>query len=343
MNDNDPTSRTRDPEPGDPSWPPHPADCLTQLYNRTFEHVNCEQGFSDEEAHRDACLAVQKTGAPAPIMMRPSAVDQTTGMSRGEITDRLAAETIRRAVYEGAIRNLYAVVGDTTFETEDDPAQAALTEVYNICNFAIPGINGEQPEDDEEDGLICVQQEGYRKLAHDAPHDDLAGDLIFFSERNRKLARAADKKCSEAQVRREEAFRERDTALRDASRLRRKLDKQCSRVEMLERGFDSVYTLLCSLESELGDKVTKKEARILLRSIENCKYWKEPEFSIRFGNPAPDCEDQADDVALAVRREAEARGPLPASVIGCWPGDETDEELLDELDGKHKEGEGGSP
>jgi len=33
-----------------------------------------------------------------------------------------------------------------------------------------------------------------------------------------------------------------------------------------------------------------------------------------------------------VKAEAAARGPLPASIIGCWPGDETDEELLQGLD-----------
>jgi hypothetical protein len=110
------------------SWPPKSTDNPTRLYNAEFEKANCNIGLSVEKAHQQACTAIQRTGAPPPMMARSSAGDKFIGMSRGEICDRLAAETVRRAVYEGAIRLVFEAVGAVTFETEENPAQHALSK-----------------------------------------------------------------------------------------------------------------------------------------------------------------------------------------------------------------------
>jgi len=217
-------------------WPPKVAGELSRLYNAEFSRVACNLGFDSDEAHEQACKRIQQTGRPPPLIVSTASHDYHTGLSRTEICEALAMETIRRAVYEGAIRRIFEVVGDVG--TEDDPARAALTKVYNLCNTAIPGLNGAIPEPEEDDG-IAADQEKLRRMAHDSPHDELAGDLLYFSHRNKDLAVQADKRCKEAQISREQAFRERDTALRDASRLRRELESARTRISELESDLSS--------------------------------------------------------------------------------------------------------
>lgn len=274
-----------DDEDREPEWPPRSCHHLTELYNREYNRTTCDRGYSEEEGHLDACTALYKAGHPPPIMLKPTASGQTDGMGRGELCNRLGVETVRRAVYEGALRRIFEVVGKTHIESEDDPAQAALTEVYNICNFAIPAINGEEPEKEMHD-TICIMQEEYRKLAHDAPHDDLGADLVYWTERHREIARDTEKKCEEAIKRREEAYRELDIALRRASRLERERDDEYTRCRMLERALDYIYGLLCKLSITLEGSVTGVYGATLDAAIEACKHKKEPELSNRFGQPS---------------------------------------------------------
>jgi hypothetical protein len=63
---------------------------------------------------------------------------------------------------------------------------------------------------------------------------------------------------------------------------------QDDRGDALERALDAIYTHLCDLETLLGDSPSKEECRLLHLGIEHCKYWKQPEFSNRFGGVAAD-------------------------------------------------------
>ena len=150
---------SNDPHP----WPPDSAGWLSRLYNAEFSRIACNLGFDNDEAHEQACKRIQETGRPPPLLVSTASHDYHTGLSRTEICEALAMETIRRAVYEGAIRRIFEVVGDVGLKTEDDPAQAALTEVYNLCNTAIPGLNGDIPEPEEDDG-IAADQEKLRRI-----------------------------------------------------------------------------------------------------------------------------------------------------------------------------------
>jgi len=139
-------------------WPPKVAGELSRLYNAEFSRVACNLGFDSDEAHEQACKRIQQTGRPPPLIVSTASHDYHTGLSRTEICEALAMETIRRAVYEGAIRRIFEVVGDVG--TEDDPARAALTKVYNLCNTAIPGLNGAIPEARRRSPLLLPPQQG---------------------------------------------------------------------------------------------------------------------------------------------------------------------------------------
>ena len=47
------------------------------------------------------------------------------------------------------------------------------------------------------------------------------------------------------------------------------------------------HDTLCDLEESLGEKVNVEQARLLGRAISACKYWKQPEFDMKFGRGSP--------------------------------------------------------
>lgn len=85
-----------------------------------------------------------------------------------------------------------------------------------------------------------------------------------------------------------------------------------------ERALGRIYDLLCELEKDLGDDIgTPENARRLHRSIESCKFWKHPEFELKFAAPG----DRPDEELQRARFDAwtkEHADDAPRTLWDAW-------------------------
>jgi hypothetical protein len=89
--------------------------------------------------------------------------------------------------YDLAIRHIFKTVGAVSFENnEDEPAQAALTEVYNSCTIAIPKLDPDyEPEEDADEDFGAAAAEVRDRLW--TQDNRCTGDPLFIIQQKRRM------------------------------------------------------------------------------------------------------------------------------------------------------------